>query len=70
MAKSGFASPEKMEYTQLQQSIINRLAEIEKSDADICAQCGGEDCLCCEIYQDRQRWVSADALFADDDPLW
>lgn len=57
----------KNEFTALQQETINRLAEIEQQDADACASCGGEDCACCEIYHDRQRWVSPEELFADDD---
>jgi hypothetical protein len=59
------------EFTALQRSVIDRLAEIEQSDADACAGCGGEDCACCEIYHDRQRWVSPEELFArdDDDPM-
>ncbi len=55
------------QYTPLQREVINRLAEIEKEDADACAGCGGEDCICCEIYHDRQKWVGPDELFADDD---
>lgn len=55
-----------MPYTQLQQEVINRCAEIEQEDADICANCGGEDCICCEIYQDRMRWKSPEELFEDD----
>lgn len=55
-------------YTALQMQVINRLAEIEKADADACANCGGEDCICCEIYHDRQKWVSPEELFKDDDP--
>lgn len=55
------------EYTYLQRQVINKLAEIEQHDRDACANCGGEDCVCCEIYQDRQRWVSPAELFADDD---
>ena len=55
------------EYTYLQRQVIKRLAEIEQHDRDACANCGGEDCVCCEIYQDRQRWVSPAELFADDD---
>lgn len=54
-------------YTALQTSLIDRLAEIEQSDADACSSCGGEDCMCCEIYHDRQRWVDPDELFADDE---
>ena len=54
-------------FTALQRSIINRLAEIEKADADACAGCGGEDCVCCEIWHDRQKWVSPEELFEEDD---
>lgn len=58
-------------YTPLQQSVINRLAEIEQEDADICANCGGEDCICCEIYHDRIRWKSPEELFElDYDPAY
>lgn len=62
MAKPNFAN----EYTALQKEIISRLAEIEKEDADRCAGCGGEDCVCCEYYHDRQKWKTPDELFADD----
>ena len=55
------------EFTALQRSVIDRLAEIEQSDADACAGCGGEDCVCCEIYHDRQRWVPASQLFDDEE---
>jgi hypothetical protein len=54
-------------FTALQQETINRLAEIEQQDVDRCASCGGEDCVCCEIYHDRQKWVSPEALFEQDD---
>ena len=54
-------------YTTLQNQIISRLAEIEKSDADACANCGGEDCVCCEIYHDRMKWKEPEEIFADDD---
>ena len=30
------------EYTALQRSIIERLAEIEQEDAEVCEHCGGE----------------------------
>ena len=55
------------EFTALQKQVIDRLAEIEQSDADACAGCGGEDCICCEIYHDRQRWVPASQLFDDEE---
>lgn len=63
MSKPNFSD----EYTYLQRQVIKRLADIEQHDRDACANCGGEDCVCCEIYQDRQRWVSPAELFADDD---
>ena len=62
MSKPKFAN----EYTTLQREIINDLARIEQEDADRCAACGGEDCVCCEYYHDRQKWKSPDALFAED----
>ena len=60
--------------TAVQRETFERLAEIEKEDADRCANCGGEDCICCEYYHDRQRWSSPeemlaqwnDSLFADE----
>lgn len=56
-------------YTELltreQRMLAERLAEIEQEDADRCAGCGGEDCVCCEYYQDRQKWQSPEELFAD-----
>ncbi len=57
-------------FTALQQETINRLAEIEQQDADACASCGGEDCVCCEIYHDRQKWVSPEELFEQGDDLY
>ena len=56
-----------MPYTRLQHEVIDRCAEIEQEDADVCAHCGGEDCICCEIYHDRMNWKSPEELFADDD---
>lgn len=54
-------------YTREQAKLINRLAEIEQEDADACASCGGEDCICCEIYHDRQKWKSPEDLFREDE---
>jgi hypothetical protein len=54
-------------FTAVQQQIIGILAEIEQADADACANCGGEDCMCCEIYVDRQKWVSPEQLFSECD---
>jgi len=52
-----------MELTAAQRKVANRLAEIEEEDANRCANCGGEDCICCEIYIDRQKWQSPQDLF-------
>lgn len=55
-------------YSQLDsvgRQTVTRLAEIEKEDADICASCGGEDCICCEIYHDRKKWASPQEFFSD-----
>lgn len=60
------------EYTMLMSQMdgvkretIRRLAEIEQEDADRCSRCGGEDCICCEVYIDRQQWKSPWELFND-----
>jgi hypothetical protein len=50
-------------YTRLEKEVIKKLAKIEQNDADACASCGGEDCVCCSIYVDRQRWLSPEELF-------
>ena len=55
------------QYTSLQRGLINKLAEIEESDRNACANCGGEDCVCCEIYVDRQKWVSPEELFNEEE---
>lgn len=41
------------------------LAAIEREDANRCANCGGEDCVCCDYYADRQKWMEPEELFAD-----
>lgn len=46
----------------IQRQTLERLAEIEREDDDRCANCGGEDCVCCEYYLDRQKWKSPDEL--------
>ena len=56
----------KNEFTALQREIIGRCAEIEQEDEDACAHCGGEDCVCCEIYHDRQKWKSPRELLYDE----
>lgn len=48
-----------------QRMLAERLAEIEREDADRCTRCGGEDCICCERYQDRKRWLPPEELFAE-----
>lgn len=52
--------------TREQRMLAERLAEIEQEDADRCARCGGEDCVCCEYYLDRQKWQSPEELFSED----
>ena len=54
------------EFTALQRQVIDRLAEIEQEDAERCENCGGEDCICCEYYIDRQKWKSPEELFTDE----
>lgn len=54
------------EYTSAQMEVLQRLAAIEQEDEDRCAHCGGEDCICCEYYHDRQQWRSPEELFDDD----
>lgn len=44
-------------FTNLEKNLVSRLAEIEQQDRNACAGCGGEDCICCEIYHDRQKWT-------------
>ena len=56
--------------TAHQRRIAERLAEIEREDADRCASCGGEDCACCEYYLDRQKWRSPEELFEEDERAW
>ena len=52
--------------TAEQRKLAERLSEIEKEDAERCSHCGGEDCICCEYYHDRQRWVEPEELFVND----
>ena len=44
-------------------ALAERLAEIEREDAERCANCGGEDCICCEYYHDRQKWKTPAEFF-------
>lgn len=46
-----------------ERKVSKRLAEIEQEDANRCASCGGEDCICCEYWHDRQKWVEPSELF-------
>ena len=50
--------------TAVQRKTFERLAEIEQEDADRCANCGGEDCICCEYYLDRQKWKSPEEMLS------
>ena len=52
--------------TAEQRRLAERLSEIEQEDADRCENCGGEDCICCEYYLDRQKWVLPEELFSED----
>lgn len=58
--------------TSFERKTLQLLAEMEREDADRCAGCGGEDCVCCEYYIDRQKWKSPEELFAHEpgDPLY
>lgn len=58
--------------TSVQRRTAERLAEIEREDTDRCAGCGGEDCVCCEYYIDRQKWTSPEELFGHEpgDPMY
>lgn len=49
--------------TRKDRELVDELAEIEREDADRCANCGGEDCVCCEYYLDRQKWKDPEELF-------
>lgn len=49
--------------TRDERELAETLAQIEDGDADRCAHCGGEDCICCEYYHDRQRWVEPQELY-------
>ena len=53
--------------TSYEREVCERLAEIEDEDADRCANCGGEDCICCEYYHDRQKWIDPEELFQNED---
>lgn len=67
MAKGLIGKSEfRREYTSAQMQVLERLAEIEQEDEDRCKDCGGEDCMCCEYYHDRQNWVEPDKLFENE----
>ena len=67
MAKGLIGKSEfRREYTSAQMQVLERLAEIEQEDEDRCKGCGGEDCMCCEYYHDRQKWVEPDELFESE----
>ena len=54
----------------VQRATLERLAEIEQEDADRCSTCGGEDCVCCEYWIDRQKWASPEELFHGEDSFY
>lgn len=67
MAKGLIGKSEfRREYTSAQMEVLERLAEIEQEDEDRCKGCGGEDCVCCEYYHDRQKWAEPDELFESE----
>ena len=49
-------------FTNYERKVVSRLAAIEQQDEEVCSGCGGEDCQCCGIYQDRQKWQSPSEL--------
>ena len=51
------------QYSRKERQLIKRLAEIEREDSNRCSSCGGEDCICCPYYLDRQRWETPTELF-------
>lgn len=59
-----------MELTATQRKFAERLAEIEREDAKRCSNCGGEDCVCCEIYIDRMKWQESYDMFNNSDYCW
>ena len=54
-------------YSRMEKEFITKMAKIERQDADACSQCTGEDCACCEIYQDRMLWDDYGLVFDDVD---
>lgn len=66
MSKAQMKTPFYDTLTKRDQALCRELAEIEMEDADRCAHCGGEDCVCCEYYLDRQKWEEPEDLF---DPI-
>lgn len=59
-----------MVLTAAQRQLAERLAEIEREDANACSNCGGEDCICCEIYHDRMCWQEPEEFFSDSEYNW
>jgi len=59
-----------MALTATQRRVAERLAEIERQDAETCRNCSGEDCVCCEIYMDRMSWKDQYEFFSDSDYGW
>lgn len=72
MAKGLIGKSTFIQFSSYQQKVIDRLAEIEMEDESRCNECSGEDCICCEYWHDRQKWVSADELFSHEvgDPMY
>lgn len=49
--------------SEKEKRIYSKLSEVEADDALKCISCSGEDCTCCSLYQDRQRWIPPEELF-------
>jgi len=53
--------------TPAKRRVVERLAEIEAEDRYACSHCGGEDCICCPIYLDRQQWKEPQEFFSSNE---
>ena len=49
-------------FSRFEQEVFGKMAEMERLDADRCSRCSGEDCIACEVYQDRQLWDTPEEM--------
>lgn len=63
MQFTDFLRINKKALSKREKRLYSKLAEIERNDALKCISCGGEDCICCSLYLDRQRWIPPEELF-------